>query len=56
MRRLFEHVERWKNWKENNANGQIHKFLVLLGIVHSPTFNLTLTNYELNALWKAVKN
>ncbi len=56
MRRLFEHIERWNNWRKNDVGGSIHKILVLLDIVRSPTFDRTLTNYELEALRKAVKN
>lgn len=28
----------WKHWNKKCVNGKLYKFLVLLGIVHSPTF------------------
>lgn len=28
----------WKEWAEGNMNSPIHKFLVLVGLVKSPTF------------------
>lgn len=28
----------WKHWNKKCINGKLYKFLVLLGIAHSPTF------------------
>ena len=30
--------KRWNNWRKRNKNGWFHHILVLLEIVHSPTF------------------
>ena len=52
MRRLIKHIRRWNVWRKYNINGPIHKLLVLLGIIKSPTFALTLTNDELSEVVK----
>lgn len=30
----------WKIWRKCNGNGKVYKVLVLLGLVHSPTFEV----------------
>lgn len=52
MRRLIKHTRRWNVWRKCNINGPIHKLLVLLGFIKSPTFVLTLTNDELSEVVK----
>ena len=29
----------WKHWNKKCVNGKLYKFLVLLGITHSPSFH-----------------
>lgn len=38
MKSLKERYKRWKNWKKYNHNSWFYQIEVLLGIVHSPTF------------------
>lgn len=38
MSKLIRHVKQWNRWRKHNMNPWYHKLLVLLGIVHSPTF------------------
>lgn len=38
LKRIARHVRRWNKWRKRNLNNKLHKFLVLIGIIHSPTF------------------
>lgn len=35
--RVIKHIRRWNYWRKNNSNGRLHKLLVLLGVIKSPT-------------------
>lgn len=37
-RQLAFHFKAWNEWRKRNLNSRLHKFLVLLGVVKSPTF------------------
>ena len=37
---MIKRYKKWKNWKKYNINGQFSQFLVLIGLVHSPTFEV----------------
>lgn len=37
---MVEHFKRWNRWQKNNTNSKWHKFLVLIGLIHSPTFGV----------------
>ena len=37
MKKLLNHIKRWWRWRKYNTNAWWYKFLVLLGICHSPT-------------------
>jgi hypothetical protein len=32
------YIKDWNGWRKGNRNSSWHKFLVLIGAVHSPTF------------------
>ena len=34
---LIKHIKRWNRWRKYNTNSKLHKLLVLLGIIKSPT-------------------
>ena len=36
----FEYIQKWKLWREYNTNSKFHQFLVLMGLVYSPTFDM----------------
>ncbi len=36
--KLFNHLKAWNEWKKHNLNSKFHKFLVLIGLIHSPTY------------------
>ncbi len=40
--KLKKHFNRWNKWRKLSADGRMHKLLVLIGFVHSPTFALVL--------------
>ena len=34
----FEHYKKWKKWQKRNGNSRFYQLLVLIGLVHSPSF------------------
>lgn len=46
MKKLIRHFKRWNIWRKHNANGPIHHFLVLIGLIESPTMHLVFTQEE----------
>lgn len=42
IRRAVLHIRRWTVWRKMSMNGPFYKFLVLIGLVKSPSFVLTL--------------
>lgn len=34
------HISIWNEWRKHNTNSKFHKLLVLLNIIHSPTFRI----------------
>lgn len=32
------YIREWNLWRKRNMNGKFHHFLVLIGFIHSPTF------------------
>lgn len=47
IRKGSTHVKRWNKWRKKNTNGKIHKFLVLIGLINSPSMALVLTDEEI---------
>lgn len=37
MKKLIRHFKRWNIWRKHNGNGKLHHFLVLIGLIKSPT-------------------
>lgn len=37
---FLNHIKTWNRWRKINGDGPFHKFLVLIGFIHSPTFGL----------------
>lgn len=40
MHKLIARFRKWKNWKKYNNMPGYYKLLVLLGVYHSPTFEI----------------
>lgn len=38
--KLIKHIKTWNRWRKYNANDKMHKFLVLIGFIHSPTMEV----------------
>ena len=36
--KLLDHIRIWNKWRKRNTNSKLYKFLVLVGLRHSPTF------------------
>ena len=49
-----KHLKKWNRWRKSNLNGKIHKLLVLIKVVNSPTFYSMNCN-DLNSSKKKVK-
>ena len=37
---MIKRYKKWKNWKKYNTNCRFYQFLVLIGLAHSPTFEV----------------
>ena len=37
---MIKRYKKWKNWRKYNTNGRFYQFLVLIGLAHSPTFEV----------------
>ena len=35
---MVQNYKKWKNWQKRCINSRFYKFLVLIGFVHSPSF------------------
>lgn len=53
IRRAVLHIRRWTIWRKMCINGPFYKFLVLIGLVKSPSFALTLLPEELKTIEEA---
>lgn len=40
MKKIIDHIKIWNRWRKYNDNSIFHKFLVLIGVIPSPTFYL----------------
>lgn len=48
FRSKINHIKHWNKWRKRSLNSPINKFLVLIGLIHSPTFILqVLTDEEI---------
>lgn len=37
MKNLIKHFRRWNIWRKRSLNNKLYKFLVLFGVIKSPT-------------------
>lgn len=44
MIKFKKHFKKWNRWRKSNTNSKIHKLLVLLKLVNSPTFYYMIYN------------
>lgn len=35
---MIKHIKKWNNWRKHNTDCPMYKFLVLIGLLESPTF------------------
>lgn len=42
----WQHFKRWNKWRKRSCNSWFVKFMVLIGLIESPTFALVLTDRE----------
>lgn len=38
LKSIVDYISMWNKWRKHNTNSKFHKLLVLLNIIHSPTF------------------
>lgn len=43
---MLKRIELWKDWNKHCVNHPVYKFLVLIGLAHSPSFDMHLTVKE----------
>lgn len=59
IKRLRSHFIRWNIWRKRCLNHPLYKFLVLIRVMWSPTFETTYTpeeEAEMSAWWDRVLN
>ena len=47
MKYVIRHVKDWNKWRKNNLNSWWFKFLILIGLISSPTFEVYKWNEKL---------
>lgn len=52
---MIKHFKHWNKWRKRCTNGKFHKFLVLIGVIHSPTFAFVLADEEEQAYWESMR-
>ncbi len=40
MSKVIKHIKAWNIWRKRSLDGKMYKVLVLLGLCHSPTFEI----------------
>ena len=55
MKKVTEHIKRCNKWRKHNSNNWIHKVLVLIGLVKSPTMMLIFTDEEEKQIQETAK-
>lgn len=48
MTKIIKHIKKWNKWRKHCLNSPFHKFLVLIGMIHSPSMLFTVLPEE----WK----
>ena len=46
----INYIKCWNKWRKRSLNSPINKFLVLIGLIHSPTFFNVLIAEEIRKL------
>jgi len=49
--RIFNHLKIWNKWRKHNLNSKFHKFLVLIGFIYSPTYNVVAKDEQYKNMW-----
>lgn len=56
MGKAIKYFKEWNDWRKRNMNGKFYKFLVLIRIAKSPTFEIIRNINELKKLEKKFKD
>lgn len=56
MKKILHRIRKWQEWKRRSLNSGFYKALVLLGFLHSPTFDLFIPAEEWEKLRFANKD
>ena len=40
MKKIINHIKLWNYWRNRSTNNKFYKIMVLLCLVHSPTFEM----------------
>lgn len=52
MKNLIRYFKEWNKWRKRNTNGKFYKFLVLIKIAKSPTFEMIKGDEIYGKMWK----
>lgn len=52
---MIKRFKRWNCWRKHSLNSKLYKFLVLIGVISSPTFILTMTDEEFDEYFKEIR-
>lgn len=53
MRIIVKHLKEWNKWRKSNMNSRLYKFLVLIKIAKSPTFEMIKRDEIYGKMWRA---
>ena len=52
---MIRRIKRWNKWRQHNTNCLFYQLLVFFGVYTSPSFDLTLTDIEEEAIHECIK-
>lgn len=55
MKKVINHCIKWNEWRKHNLGSLLYKVLVLIGFIHSPTFEIYLTDAQVNEIIEEFK-
>ena len=53
---MIKHIRRWYQWQKGNRNGRWYKFMVLIGVMQSPSMVWMLLPEEMKEISEEFQN
>lgn len=54
LRRISFHVRMWNEWRKKNQNSKFWKFMVLIKLAYSPTFEAHKVYKDYGDVWRKI--